>query len=127
YRYAYQDFKEKLVSQSISWNKRQEILYWRGSSTGDKEDDYQWRIMPRFRLCQLATEVVNKELFDIKITRITNRFSSPEVIEEIKNSPSQTFGELFIFVDECHRTQSGKLHKVMKAMLSNAVFIGFTG
>jgi len=48
-------------------------------------------------------------------------------IEEIKNSPSQTFGELFIFVDECHRTQSGKLHKVMKAMLSNAVFIGFTG
>lgn len=86
YRYAYQDFKEQLVSQSISWNKRQEILYWRGSSTGDKEDDYQWRIMPRFRLCQLATEVVNKELFDIKITRITNRFSSPEVIEEIKNS-----------------------------------------
>ena len=86
YRYAYQDFKEQLVSQSISWNKRQEILYWRGSSTGDKEDDYQWRIMPRFKLCQLATEVVNKELFDIKITRITNRFSSPEVIEEIKNS-----------------------------------------
>jgi type I restriction enzyme R subunit len=48
-------------------------------------------------------------------------------IEEIKSNPSQTFGELFIFVDECHRTQSGKLHKVMKAMLPNAVFIGFTG
>jgi hypothetical protein len=86
YRYAYQDFKEQLVSQSISWNKRQEIVYWRGSSTGDKEDDYQWRMMPRFKLCQLATEVVNKELFDLKITRITNRFSSPKVIEEIKNS-----------------------------------------
>ena len=48
-------------------------------------------------------------------------------IEELKNSPSQTVGELFVFVDECHRTQSGKLHKVMKAMLQNAVFIGFTG
>jgi len=48
-------------------------------------------------------------------------------IEELKNNPSQTFGELFIFVDECHRTQSGKLHTVMKAMLPNAVFIGFTG
>jgi type I restriction enzyme R subunit len=48
-------------------------------------------------------------------------------IEEIKNNPSKTKGELFIFVDECHRTQSGKLHKVMKAILSNAVFIGFTG
>lgn len=48
-------------------------------------------------------------------------------IEELKSNPSQTFGELFIFVDECHRTQSGKLHTVMKAMLPNAIFIGFTG
>ena len=30
-------------------------------------------------------------------------------------------------MDECHRTQSGKLHRVMKAMMPNAVFIGFTG
>ena len=36
-------------------------------------------------------------------------------------------GEFFIFVDECHRTQSGKLHKAMKTLLSNAVLIGFTG
>ena len=34
---------------------------------------------------------------------------------------------MFVFVDECHRTQSGKLHRVMKAMMPNAVFIGFTG
>jgi type I restriction enzyme, R subunit len=34
---------------------------------------------------------------------------------------------VFVFVDECHRTQSGKLHRVMKAMMPNAVFIGFTG
>jgi type I restriction enzyme R subunit len=38
-----------------------------------------------------------------------------------------TVGEVFVFVDECHRTQSGKLHRVMKAMMPNAVFIGFTG
>lgn len=48
-------------------------------------------------------------------------------IRELENQPSQAVGELFVFVDECHRTQSGKLHKVMKAMLPNAVFIGFTG
>jgi type I restriction enzyme R subunit len=36
-------------------------------------------------------------------------------------------GEVFVFVDECHRTQSGKLNQVMKAMMPNAVFIGFTG
>jgi len=36
-------------------------------------------------------------------------------------------GELFVFVDECHRTQSGKLHKTMKALVPGAVFVGFTG
>lgn len=48
-------------------------------------------------------------------------------IEELSSSPSRAVGELFVFVDECHRTQSGKLHKVMKALLPNALFIGFTG
>lgn len=48
-------------------------------------------------------------------------------IEELKNSPTKTVGELFVFVDECHRTQSGRMHKVMKALLPNALFIGFTG
>ncbi|CAN2040382.1 type I restriction enzyme, R subunit [Candidatus Magnetomoraceae bacterium gMMP-15] len=50
-----------------------------------------------------------------------------QFIKELKNQPSKTVGELFVFVDECHRTQSGKLHRTMKAMLPNAVFIGFTG
>lgn len=36
-------------------------------------------------------------------------------------------GDLHVFVDECHRTQSGDLHKAMKALLPNAIFIGFTG
>jgi len=48
-------------------------------------------------------------------------------IKELESEKCQTVGEIFVFVDECHRTQSGKLHKVMKAILNNAVFIGFTG
>ena len=36
-------------------------------------------------------------------------------------------GEIFVFVDECHRTHSGKLHEAMKALLPNALLIGFTG
>ena len=36
-------------------------------------------------------------------------------------------GNLFVFVDECHRTQSGKLHAAMKRILPDAVFVGFTG
>lgn len=48
-------------------------------------------------------------------------------IKELESQPSQTVGEVFVFVDECHRTQSNKLHKTMKAMMPNAVFVGFTG
>ena len=36
-------------------------------------------------------------------------------------------GDIFVFVDECHRTQSGKLHEAMKALLSDVMLIGFTG
>ncbi len=48
-------------------------------------------------------------------------------IKELQTQPSQTLGELFVFVDECHRTQGGRLNRVMKALMPNAVFIGFTG
>jgi type I restriction enzyme R subunit len=48
-------------------------------------------------------------------------------IKELEAQPSQVMGEVFVFVDECHRTQSGKLRRTMKALMPNAVFIGFTG
>lgn len=50
--------------------------------------------------------------------------------EEITQSLPKDFkakGNLFVFVDECHRTQSGTLHKAMKEILPEALFIGFTG
>ena len=50
-----------------------------------------------------------------------------QFIKEMEAQPSRTVGEVFVFVDECHRTQSGKLHRTMKAMMPHAVFIGFTG
>lgn len=48
-------------------------------------------------------------------------------IKEIESKPAKTVGEIFVFVDECHRTQSGKLHRAMKAIMPHAVFVGFTG
>lgn len=36
-------------------------------------------------------------------------------------------GDIVVFVDECHRTQSGKLHKAMRELMPNAIFVGFTG
>ena len=51
-------------------------------------------------------------------------------IEEVRKALPPHFkakGDLYVFVDECHRTQSGELHKAMKAILPHALFIGFTG
>ena len=48
-------------------------------------------------------------------------------IKELEAQPGKTVGDLFVFVDECHRTQGGRLNRVMKAMMPSAVFIGFTG
>ena len=48
-------------------------------------------------------------------------------IEKHRPDGFQPKGEFFVFVDECHRTQSGKLHKAMKVLLPNAMLIGFTG
>jgi type I restriction enzyme R subunit len=53
-----------------------------------------------------------------------------EFIDELKTNLPTNFkakGDLFVFVDECHRTQSGKLHEAMKTILPDAMFVGFTG
>lgn len=53
-----------------------------------------------------------------------------EFIRELNSRIPADFyakGNLFVFVDEAHRTQSGKLHRAMKSLLPQAMFIGFTG
>lgn len=56
--------------------------------------------------------------------------SVEQFIRELKDALPQDFkakGDFVVFVDECHRTQSGLLHEAMKEILPNAIFIGFTG
>ena len=36
-------------------------------------------------------------------------------------------GNIIAFIDECHRTNSGKLHKAVRTLMPDAVLIGFTG
>lgn len=51
-----------------------------------------------------------------------------EFIRELKKPKDfNPKGNLFVFVDECHRTQSGDLHDAMKDIIPEALFIGFTG
>jgi len=51
-------------------------------------------------------------------------------LQDLRNSIPTDYkakGDIYVFVDECHRTQSGKLHDAMKQFIPNALFIGFTG
>lgn len=57
---------------------------------------------------------------------------SPEqYMKELADSLPSGFkakGNLFVFVDECHRTQGGILHKAMQMIMGeNVMMIGFTG
>jgi type I restriction enzyme R subunit len=70
-------------------------------------------------LCSLVHKFGNKEEPDYDA-----------YIEDLKKSLPRDFrakGDIYVYVDECHRTQSGKLHEAMKHILPNAIFIGFTG
>ncbi len=67
-------------------------------------------------------------------TQSTQDGDEPDVesfIEDVKRNLPPDFkaqGDIFVFVDECHRTQSGKLRQAMKEIvLPNAMYIGFTG
>lgn len=58
------------------------------------------------------------------------RKSVEQFIRKLKAALPTDFkakGDFVVFVDECHRTQSGLLHEAMKEILPNAIFIGFTG
>ena len=67
------------------------------------------------------------------VHKFGNRTDEPDYdayIQELKDSLGSDFkakGNIYVFVDECHRTQSGKLHDAMKSILPDALFIGFTG
>lgn len=48
-------------------------------------------------------------------------------VSDLTGPPPPVRGRLYVFVDECHRTQGGDMNRQMKRWLDGAIFIGFTG
>ena len=51
-------------------------------------------------------------------------------VKELKANLPANFkakGNIIAFIDECHRTNSGKLHEAVKTIMPDALLIGFTG
>jgi type I restriction enzyme R subunit len=70
-------------------------------------------------ICSLIHKFAGKDESDVEV-----------FVAEMRRSLPPNFkakGDIYVYVDECHRTQSGKLHEAMKQILPNAMFIGFTG
>ncbi len=72
------------------------------------------------------------------ICTLVHKFRSPggdddeagDFIRELNATLPKDFrakGDIVVFVDEAHRTQSGAMHDAMKQLLPDAMFIGFTG
>lgn len=58
----------------------------------------------------------------VLITTVIHKFETAQAkLSPINNK------NIFLFIDECHRTQSGSFHNYMKSILPNAVKLGFTG
>lgn len=63
----------------------------------------------------------NKEFL---VGALVHKFDDND-LEDLKKQP--VLKEWIVLVDECHRTQGGKLHNAMKSLLPNAIFIAFSG
>lgn len=85
-------------------------------------------------ICSLVHKFALGASADYQAVRIGRRRSSQTAevfLDSLANHLPQGFkakGNLFVFVDECHRTQSGILNKAMKKIMGPGVMIiGFTG
>src|SRR5699024_1682438 len=66
-------------------------------------------------------ELINDNAADI-ITTIVNKFETAADHQEPVISQ-----DIFVLVDESHRTQYGKFHNKMRKIFPNASYLGFTG
>jgi len=79
-------------------------------------------------ICSLIHKFGNRKGIDNSEKGIKK--SIEKYIEELKAALPKNFkakGDFVIFVDECHRTQSGLLRTAMETVLPKAIHIGFTG
>ncbi|WAS06302.1 type I restriction endonuclease subunit R [Gloeomargaritales cyanobacterium VI4D9] len=76
-----------------------------------------------------SPRITSRQEFREKLTATTPRVLCALIHKfdlDMQNPPA-VHGQFYVFVDECHRTQGGDLHKQMKRWLENGIFIGFTG
>ena len=77
-----------------------------------------------------SPRITTREQFIAKLGATTPRLLCALIHKfdpDLKSDAPPIHGSFYIFVDECHRTQSGDMNKQMKRWMQDAIFIGFTG
>ena len=77
-----------------------------------------------------SPRITTREAFERSLAATTPRLLCALVHKfnpDLKSPPPEIYGRFYIFVDECHRTQGGKMNRQMKQWIKNGIFIGFTG
>lgn len=77
--------------------------------------------------CDAVCSLIHK--FGTKEENGDDPQAAKEYLKEADDSLKEALAgrNLYVYVDECHRTQSGDMHKAMTEALPNAMLIGFTG
>lgn len=79
--HGYDEMRSYFGSNPIPWEQKKEILFWRGSSTGISPSG-SWRDLQRIKLCEIASNSKNQDLFDVGLSNIVQLNKSAE--NEIK-------------------------------------------
>lgn len=80
---------------------------------------------------ETSPRVTSRAAFEEKLEATTPRVLCALIHKfepDLKREKPPIHGKFYVFIDECHRTQGGKMNKQMKERwLTDAIFIGFTG
>jgi hypothetical protein len=82
---GYENARKALDRNRVSWQEREGVAFWRGSTTGPKAGPNDWRSLSRIRLCEIARQPRANGLVDAGITQVV-QLRDPVVGEQISQA-----------------------------------------
>ncbi|GAA9737291.1 hypothetical protein VN0127_03610 [Helicobacter pylori] len=132
--YTKSDYEKCSLKKDTALFYKTKDLYYVKSETNYKDFCFELENMVfNFDTSSLESKKNNEKVdlvFNLKDTDTktnTLNFSVTLSSKGTQTKISEILKEWIVLVDECHRTQSGKLHNAMKSLLPNAIFIAFSG
>jgi len=111
---------------SVTWNMSVKGLFnWKEETVGDFETLVK-TFFDKHRVVKVLTDFILFTRQDDELKKVVLR---PHQMRAVEDMPERmnTRENIFVLVDEAHRTTGGKLGNYLLGALPNATYIGFTG